>query len=198
MKNYIAKKGIKENMIDHTTPKGALIRVVPEMGSIVSVTVLRAIDGGSPVGAKGKMSLTALPGLDKLIQTELARREEEFLSKYPGIDELLSIINGQAESYEDMQRMMETESRVTFKAAPEMSVEDAKKMYPLAAAYLHLLALADADPSSQIGFIRRQAGEKAFLKIEEGSDIIAALAAAEEEIKIECESKEYRNHCSGL
>ena len=187
MKNYIEKKGIKKNMIVYTTPKDGIISVVPEIGSIVSITVLQAIEGGSPVGSKGSVSLSALPGLDKLIQAELDRRETEFLSKYPGIDELLTIINDHAKSYESMQRMMESESRMTFKAAPTISIEDAKKEYPLAAAYLNLLTITNADPSSQIGFIRRKAGEKAFMKIEEGADIITALTEAKKEIE---ESKE--------
>lgn len=187
MKNYIETKGIKKNMIVYTTPKGGIISVVPEMGSLVSFTILQTIEGGSPVGSKGSVSLNTLPGLDKLIQAELDRRETEFLSKYTGIDELLTIINDHAKSYESMQRMMENESQMTFKAAPKISVEDAKKTYPLAAAYLNLLTIANADPSSQIGFIKRKAGEKAFIKVEDGTDIITALTEAKKEIE---ESKE--------
>ena len=187
MKNYIEKKGIKKKMIVYTTPKGGIISVVPEMGSLVSITILQTIEGGSPVGSKGSVSLNTLPGLDKLIQAELDRRETEFLSKYTGIDELLTIINDHAKSYESMQRMMENESQMTFKAAPKISVEDTKKTYPLAAAYLNLLTIANADPSSQIGFIKRKAGEKAFIKVEDGTDIITALTEAKKEIE---ESKE--------
>ena len=187
MKNYIEKKGIKKKMIVYTTPKGGIISVVPEMGSLVSITILQTIEGGSPVGSKGSVSLNTLPGLDKLIQAELDRRETEFLSKYTGIDELLTIINDHAKSYESMQRMMENESQMTFKTAPKISVEDAKKTYPLAAAYLNLLTISNADPSSQIGFIKRKAGEKAFIKVEDGTDIITALTEAKKEIE---ESKE--------
>ena len=183
MKNYIEKKGIKKKMIVYTTPKGGIISVVPEMGSLVSITILQTIEGGSPVGSKGSVSLNTLPGLDKLIQAELDRRETEFLSKYTGIDELLTIINDHAKSYESMQRMMENESQMTFKAAPKISVEDTKKTYPLAAAYLNLLTISNADPSSQIGFIKRKAGEKAFIKVEDGTNIITALTEAKKEIE---------------
>jgi hypothetical protein len=54
---------------------------------------------------------------------------------------------------------------------PKMSVEEAKRQYPIAAAYLTILKYSQADPSSKTGFEQRIKGEEAIEKLENGADV---------------------------
>jgi len=202
MKNYIEKKGVLKKDINYTTPKGSVINVISatynQRQGTVEAVVITPCAGGSPVGGKGKIKVSDMPGLANLISAAQARFEQTFLSRFLGIDELLDIIRLHNEAREDFEKMMENENQVTCKSAPDISVEDAKIKYPLAAAYIDILNLADADPSSEIGFIRRQAGEKAIKNIENGEDVITAQKMANEIINKKKETPEYKEHISGL
>jgi hypothetical protein len=200
MKNYCEIRGIPRKEIIYTTPRGTVIKVWPDTayGDGVDSEIITSAQGSSPAGSKGRAKINQLPGLAEMIAAAKLEREKEFLARYPGIDELLDIIRLHAEAHEDFERMMESESRITCKAAPKMSIEAARRKYPVALAYLSILTFANSDPGSEIGYIWRRAGENAIERIEAGVDVISALTEAQKEIETKTESPEYREHVAGL
>lgn len=198
MKNWIEKKGMKNEDIMYTTPRGTLLKILSSWGGKVEVEVIVPISGGSPKGTKGSMLLSALPGLAEQIEASDRQREADFAAKYPGIDDLLDIIRLHHEADEAFARMIETGSSVLRDHRPEISIEEAHKKYPVASAYLHIYNISEADPSSQIGFIRRSAADKIFAEIESGLGVIEAAQKLDKMIESESNTPAYNNHVAGL
>lgn len=198
MKNYIEMKGVKKEDLLYITPKGATVKVLSSWHDKAEVEVINPIPGGSPKGTKGNMLLSNLPGLEQQIKAAEEKKENDFLKKYPGIDELLTIIRLHSQADEAFNRMMETGDSILRDNRPEITIENAHKKYPAASAYLHIYNLFEADPSSQIGFIRRSAANEIFTEIENGLDVIAARKKLDAIIEKESNTSAYRNHIAGL
>jgi hypothetical protein len=198
MKNYIEKKGLKNEDVLYTTPKGAKLKILSSWKEKVEVEVLIPIPGGSPKGAKGNMLLSTLPGLAEQITAMAEKREADFVAKYPGIDELLDIIRLHREADEALEKMMETGDSILRDNRPEISIDEAMEKYPVAAAYLHIYNLSEADPSSQIGFVRRSAADKAFANIADGADVILTANELDTVIDVTSNTPAYRDHVAGL
>jgi len=198
MKNYIEKKGIKKEEILYITPKGSTIKILSFYNGIAECEIINPFPGGSPAGSKGKVKIQDMPNLQKLIDENKQKEEIQFLEKYPGIDELLNIINLHCEANEAFEEMMDSGDGVLRKSTPKISIEEARKIYPEAATYMDILKLSDADPSSQIGFIRRQAGKIAINLLLSGESASSAIIKAKEYISNETNSPKYKEHVAGL
>ena len=172
-KPYVMKKGIKRQQI--TIDLGQFGQVSLSDYAPMTVQGQQVLDTGKKAnGVRLYYSLGRHPETVAQINEANQRFQQEFEARYPGIYELVTAIN-EEEKYEyKFNRMMEDESNdgVNPPSSQKLSVKDAYQQYPIAAAYLTILNYADADPSSQIGFIRRQAGESAIAQIEDGGDVI--------------------------
>lgn len=172
MKNSIEIVGItRKPMMYHTDTYGDV--------TITSYYAMRANGKRVVRGtlADGRECMVALDGrraLEEMIKQSNVDYEAAFLARVPGIDELLTAINDAQDYREAFEGMMEDEGNdgVRPPARPTISVDEARKLYPVAAAYLTILRMSESDPSSQIGYTRRRAGKKAIERIEAGEDII--------------------------
>lgn len=198
MRNYIDKKGIKNESIIYATPKGSKIKISNAGMDRANAEVLEAAPGGSPIGAKGMITISEMPGLQALITETRKTEEEAFTSKYPHMDTLLDIINGHLNADDDFGKMMESGSSKIKAGRPKTTIADAKIKYANENAYLVILKLADSNPASEIGFIRRQAGDTAILALHRNLAATLALEIAKKEIEEKTNTKEYAEHCAGL
>lgn len=198
MKNYIEKKGLHHTDIIYTTPRGSVIRILSVYNDTANSEIITPCIGGSPAGSKGNIKISTMPRLAEQIAAAKSAEEQAFLLRYPGIDELLDIIRLHRLADEALEEMMGTGDSILRATRPKISIEEAHAKYPIASAYLTLLRLSNADPSSAIGFIRRQVGQEAFQQIEKGVDVITALENANNKIKKETETPQYREHVAGL
>jgi len=189
MKNYCEIRGIKKADRKYTLPSGTEVRLLSHPYRSANIMVVDAeVLATGKTGKIGKVKLDSAEEQKVMdIISAAAKIDEAALqARYPGLDELLTIIHGHNEAQADFARSMEDESRagLAVMSAPEVSIEQARANYPLAAAYLVLLSLANANPASQIGYIRRQAGEQALTAIEESNiDVLVALDTAQKYIK---------------
>ncbi|MBU2527711.1 MAG: hypothetical protein KKC03_14030 [Bacteroidetes bacterium] len=191
-------KGIEKKEIMYVTPKGATIKVLSSWRDKVEVEVMVPSEGGSPKGAKGNMLLSTLPGLAEQIRAAEEKKEKDFAARYPGIDDLLDIIRLHGDADRAFEKMMETGDSVLRDNRPAISINDALAKYPIAAAYLHIYNMSEADPSSQIGFIRRSEAEKAFAQIEGNTDVIQASIDMDAAIEAASNTPAYRNNVAEL
>lgn len=198
MRNYIEIKGIAKEDVVYTTPKGSKIKVTNAGMGTADVEVVSAAQGCSPAGSKGKIEIDKMPGLQDLIKSNRDKLEAAFVAKYPNMDKLLDIIKGHAAADEEFNRMMESGDSVLKLTRPEITIETARELYPEEAAYMDILAFADANPSSKIGFIRRCAGELAVDLLLSGAAATMALIRAEEEIAQKTDAPKYKSHIAGL
>lgn len=184
MKNYVEKRGLtlpSKMVIETRLGKVQINDPIPVptpykgMGNYVMGTQL---DNSEPA----RVLLRDKPELVKEIERREKQLEIDFLTRYPGIDELLSIINNNVEYGEQFQEMMEDEGNdgVFPPSTPKMSIEDGKKRYPIAAAYLAILAYADADPSSKVGSLKYTAGDRAIERIRQGQDVMGSFKKMKE------------------
>jgi len=178
MKNYVSMEGIRKKEILYTTEKGAMMKILgtPWQGQ-VEAEVITPSEGGSPKGKIGKIQATR--EIEKLVIDEKNRQEKELLMRCPGIDELLSSIHRDSNHYDDFSiiilQAMEREG--VLPAKPDgITPEEAKKLYPEAAAYLQLLKLSESDSASKIGHIRRTAGKSGLEKMRAGMSPVECLA----------------------
>jgi hypothetical protein len=109
------------------------------------------------------------PGLVAMLAAEIARREADLLAKVPGIQELLAARAARSDYHEAMQDMMDDESGVRPPKAPAVSAEAVAAQYPEAVAYLRIIAYADADSASNVGYNRRRAADAGIEALNSGS-----------------------------
>lgn len=198
MKNYISKAGIKEEEIIYTTLKGSKIRISNVGIDIADAETLVSAPGCSPVGAKGRVEISKMQGLQEIINTAKNTAGIKFEKKYPNMDTLLSIINNHHDADAKFEKMMESGDSILRGNRPKITITEAKEKYPEEAAYMSILRLADADPSSEIGYIRRQAGSTAIKLLHNNAPAIIALKKATEEIAQKTKTEEYKAHCVSL
>ncbi len=197
MKNYVSKEGIEKKEILYTTEKGTVVKILgtPYEGK-VEVVVVTPCEGGSEKGKIGKIQ--ANKEIVKLVEDEKKRKEKELLMRCPGLDELLSSINRDDNHYEDFQKAMESGDGMLPSRPVGISPEEARKSYPEAAAYLKLLKLADANPASEIGYIRRTAGKVGLEKMRAGVSPSECLSDVMAEIENRTNTPAYNAHVAGL
>lgn len=171
MKNYIEKKGIKYDNLIYTLKDGRQIEILG-LHIRTSDNTIKCRLGS----AEGLCNLANKPDLKEMIENEKERREQDFLGKYPGIDELLSAKNNTEDYHNNFRKMMEDEYNdgVNSPDRPALSYDEAKIKHPIAFAYTMILAYSNADPSSKIGYKKRSAGESALIAIEKGEDVLKA------------------------
>ena len=122
------------------------------------------------------MRLDTRPQVAAIMDAENKRRDNIFATRYPGIYELVDALSANSDADQQFTRMMEDESNdgVNPPAYPRLTREQARDKYPIAAAYLTIVKYANSDPSSQTGYERRCAGERAIEMLESGADVVVA------------------------
>ncbi len=120
------------------------------------------------------ISLDRHPEIEPLLQAAQDEYETQFTARYPGIYELVNAINTECNYHDSFARMMGDEHNdgVNPPSAPRLNVADARKRYPVAAAYLTIVSYSQSDPSCQTGYNRRCAGKWAIEQLVGGADVI--------------------------
>lgn len=184
MKNYIEMRGIQKPVVTWMVD-GVECRCIDFYPVKFKGIWVVEIEPTMINGKKAQyVNIETRPELAAKLREAEAEYERRFLARYPGIDELLSARNASETYHESFQRMMEDEMNdgINPPDQPALSAAEAAKKYPIAAAYLSLLRLADSDPGSQIGYERRKAGKAAFDKILAGADVIEAEKEAQQRL----------------
>lgn len=175
MKNKLCIEiaGIKQNPVEYTTSHGTAIITTYYTHKAQGRDVYACQINGKDM----LISADNRPDLVQMVEANRADYKARFEARYPGIYDLVAAINADKNHYEGTQRMMEDEDNdgVRPPKAPKLSADQARQQYPIAAAYLDILRFYNADPSSDIGFNRRQFGKAAFIAIEAGADVIEQL-----------------------
>ena len=205
MKNYVSMDGVAEQPVYHTLTSGAIVvikyneRPIPYNNKHVVVEIAEIPQGCQcpiPIGGRACTILTA--EIKNKIEAEKERAINELLTKCPGLDELLGIINNDENYYEATQCALDRGDGF-YPSRPEgLTPNEAREKYPESAAYLQLLSLSEADPSSRIGYIRCCAGDTGLESMRAGGTPVDCLAAAMVEIETQTHTAEYRNYVAGL
>jgi len=183
---YVTQVGIRhDNLILDVDGVGAVellnlyagkVRIAKN-ASLVDVVIIKPI---TVDGVKiDKMRVDTRPAVISAMEAERDRRDDMFATRYPGIFELVSCLNANSLYDDRFKDMMEDGDNdgVNPPSAPAMTREEARAKYPVANAYLTIVKYADSDPSSQVGYTRRCAGEHAIEALESGTDVISTCNA---------------------
>jgi len=195
-RHYVSQAGIKREPISivingHTITLDSYTYTVQRGGPHKGKTLIRCkslrIDGQ----LIEYVCLDNRPELRQQIDEANATYQAQFEQRYPGIYALAEAIDNDRHYHTSIgvscgrricrlcqrqfDRMMEDEDNdgVRPPAHPKMSVNDARKLYPVAAAYLTILHYSESDPSCETGYNKRHAGEQALKELESGADVIA-------------------------
>jgi len=179
-RHYVSQAGIKREPISivingHTITLDSYTYTVQRGGPHKGKTLIRCkslrIDGQ----LIEYVCLDNRPELRQQIDEANATYQAQFEQRYPGIYALAEAIDNDRHYHRQFDRMMEDEDNdgVRPPAHPKMSVNDARKLYPVAAAYLTILHYSESDPSCETGYNKRHAGEQALKELESGADVIA-------------------------
>jgi len=170
MKNYIEQKGIAQQETLATNINGMQITITSlypvshntQYGIRPCVQFVRDNDG-----QRGMCRIDNKPELARQIEQLKINNDNAFVARYTGIDELLSVINDNHDYCDALNNMMDDEHNdgVNPPSHPVMTIATARAKYPIAAAYIDIVRLSNADPSSQIGYSRRCAGETALARL---------------------------------
>lgn len=191
MKCHIEIKGIDQNPITYKLKDGRLVTITDAYPHKAPTGVVKgkmqfANAIGGVIGSERiSLGIDDKPELMDKIQAQKLKKEDLFISRYPGMEKLLEAREGETTYQENFSKMMEDENNdgVNPPQYPKITYADAKKLYPAAHAYIIILSYSDADPSSKAGFEKRCCGGKAIAKLTDKCDVVKIKNEMVEEYK---------------
>jgi len=151
-------------------------------GRIATITSLYASKHATPGGIvncvegvidgnKYMINIDNKPSLRDAISAEISRRKADLLARVPGLCELEAARNADYDYHQGVQNMMGDESNdgVRPPKRPATTAAEVAAKYPEAVAYLHIIAYADAQSASNVGFNRRCAAKLGIVALNNGS-----------------------------
>ncbi len=174
MKPFIEKLGIKPKLVKYDSKFGTV--EIKDFRSVFIVGRVKCIQGKLSDGQKVNIKLEGRTDLAEMLTKEDARFDLEFEARYPGILKIVSAQNDECNYLEDFEEMMEDEQNdgVNPPVYPKESSISLKNKYPVAAAYLNILAFSKKIPACESGDQQRIAADKAFNRILAGANVLVA------------------------
>ena len=164
-KPYVPHQGIKRTPITTTTTWGM---------ATVTDHAPRNVQGHRAVGTDLKVKgtpvyidLDAHPEIAAQITAANDKYEQDFVTRYPGIYDLVAARNDADYRYERLQREIESGDGILSNSQPDHDPADVAAQYPIAAAYLTICGYCDSNNLDKYG-----AGKWAVEQLESGADVI--------------------------